>query len=225
MTAPVRVDPITRRRSLSLLTLAPALVFAYGAISGCTIVPKAPSHVHYELGDLGESKPVAGAPIDRTLLIAWSASTFHDGTGLVYSPSPQARSFYQFASWSERPAERIAQLLQRRLAQTRAFRDVASTTASVTGEWLLDLRLEQMYHDNTRPPGTVRVEVFARLVDRKTARTIADRRFLLDEPVEVESASYAVQAFERAVTRWLDESVAWVLASAGIRYENPSAAH
>ncbi len=203
-----------RRRWASRLVVLPALGCAYAALSACSIVPEAPAHVHYELRDLGESAPVGGKALDRTLLVGSFAAAFHDGTGLVYSRSPGARAYYQFASWSERPAERLAQLLQRRLAQTRAFRDVASTTASVTGEWLLDVGLEQMYHDDSRPPGTARLEVFVRLVDRRTAKTIADRRFLYAEPVEIESAAYAVRAFERAVTRWLDETVEWVLNTA-----------
>lgn len=202
-------------RRLSRLLALWALACTYAAMSACTIVPEAPAHMHYELRDLGESKPVGGKALDRTLLIGSSAAAFHDGTGLVYSRLPGALGYYQFASWSERPAERMAQLLQRRVAQTGAFRDVAATTASVTGEWLLDVRLEQLYHDDSRPPGTARLEVFVRLVDRKTAKTIADRRFLHREPVEVESAAYAVQAFERAVTRWLDDTVEWLTTIAG----------
>lgn len=213
MTARRPAFPARRSRLLRPVVIS-ALVCTYAAMSACTIVGEAPAHVHYELRDLGQSTPVGGRALDRTLLIGSTSAAFHDGTGLVYSRSPGARGYYQFASWSERPAERMAQLLQRRLAQTRAFRDVAGTTASVTGEWLLDVKLEQLYHDDSRPPGTARLEVFVRLVDRKTAKTIADRRFLYGEPVEIESAAFAVQAFERAVTRWLDDTVGWVLTTA-----------
>lgn len=170
-----------------------------------------PAEVHYVLRDLGGSQPGAAKP-QRTMLIAWSsASAFYDSTGLAYSRDPGARAWYRFASWSERPAAQLARLLQHRLVQTQAFRDVASTTDSVQGEWLLELELEEMYHDDTTPPGVARISVLARLVDRGQRRTIARQRFDEEEPLQAESASQAVSAFDRATTRLLDALVQWVL--------------
>ena len=122
---------------------------------------------------------------------------------------------YQFASWTERPAGRIARLLVRRLAARDAFADVALSTAPVRGDWLLELQLEQMFHDDVSPPGVARIELSADLVDWSARRAVDRRRFAQQEPLVGETSAQAVAAFNRALARLLDELEAWVLAQAG----------
>ncbi|HEY0879274.1 MAG TPA: ABC-type transport auxiliary lipoprotein family protein [Zeimonas sp.] len=173
---------------------------------------RAPAHVSFQLHDPGESKPLARAPLERVVLVSWSAaSAFYDTTSIVYSRSPGALAYYQLASWSERPAEQIGRLFARRLAGTGVFRDVAAMAATVHADWLVDLQLEEMLHDDATPPGVARISVFARIVDRAARRTIDTRRFREQEPLETESAAGAAQAFEAALGRLLDESVRWVV--------------
>src|SRR5690606_821806 len=187
------------------------------ALPGCVGLGEAPAHVHYELEDRGPTRQASGgAHRARTLLVAGvAASAFEDGTGIAYSRSPGARAHYQFASWTERPAGRIARLLVRRLAAGDAFGDVAMSTAPVRGDWLLELQLEQMFHDDVSPPGVARIELSADLVDWAARRAIGRRRFAQQEPLAAESSAQAVAAFNRALARLLDELEAWVLSHAG----------
>ncbi len=184
--------------------------------SGCVnLGGKAPAHLSYELRDLGESKPASRPKLDRVVLVTWSASSaFYDTTSIAYSRSSGALAYYQLASWTERPAEQLGRLFARRLAGTGAFRDVATVAAPVQGDWLVDVQLEEMLHDDGNPPGVARISVFVRIVDRAARRTIDTRRFLAQEPLKTESADGAVDAFEVALARLLDESVRWVLAEA-----------
>lgn len=202
-----------RRRLLGALGAGPI-----AALAGCIGLPEAPAHVYYELEDAGPvpaaapHMPVRGA---RTLRVSGAAaSAFLDGTGLVYSRAPGARAYYQLASWSERPAVRIARLLERRLAATGAFGDVASAGAPVRAEWLLELQLEQFFHDDVAPPGAARIELAAELIDWSARRPIGRRRFTHGEPLAGESAAHAVAAFNRALARLLDELQAWTTALA-----------
>ncbi|OJX03305.1 MAG: hypothetical protein BGO72_00675 [Burkholderiales bacterium 70-64] len=187
-----------------------------GALAGCVGLGEAPAHVYYELDDLGGgTPPAAGARVEHTLLVAGSAvNGLLDSTALAFSRAAGARQQYQFASWSERPAQRIARLMARRLREAQVFRDVVAETAPVRGDWLLELQLEQLFHDDAAPPGEARIEVTADLVDRLARRSIARRRFVQREPLAGESAAQAVAAFDRALTRLLDEASAWVLAQA-----------
>jgi ABC-type uncharacterized transport system auxiliary subunit len=84
----------------------------------------------------------------------------------------------------------------------------------VRGDWLLELQLEQMFHDDVSPPGVARIEVSAELLDWAGRRAIGRRRFVQQEPLAGESAVQAVAAFNRALARLLDEVQAWVLAQA-----------
>lgn len=213
-----------RRRLLGAIGAAP---FA-AALPGCIGAGQTPAHLYYELDDpgtqarrasAGNASAVPGASIGAsagTLLIdGMAVNAFLDGVAIVYSRVPGARARYQFASWTERPAVRIARLLERRLAASGAFADVASATAPVHGDWLLELRLEQMFHDDGVPPGVARIELVAELADRSARRTIARRHFAQVEALAGESAAQAVAAFGRALSRLLDEAQHWVLAQAG----------
>lgn len=200
-----------RRRLLGAFAAAPLA----GALGGCLGLGEVPAHVYYELDDLGGTPPAAGARVEHTLLVAGSAANgLLDSTALAFSRAAGARQQYQFASWSERPAQRIARLMARRLREAQVFRDVVAETAPVRGDWLLELQLEQLFHDDATPPGEARIEVAVDLVDRLARRSIARRRFAQHEPLTVESAAQAVAAFDRALTRLLDEASAWVLAQA-----------
>jgi ABC-type uncharacterized transport system auxiliary subunit len=201
-----------RRRLIGALGATPVAA----ALPGCIGLREAPAHVHYQLDDRAVAQRAAGGTRNpRTLLVAGvAASAFDDGTGIAFSRAPGARAHYQFASWSERPAGRIARLLVNRLAASEAFGDVASATAAVRGDWLLELQLEQMFHDDVSPPGVARIEVSAELLDWAGRRAIGRRRFVQQEPLAGESAVQAVAAFNLALARLLDEVQAWVLAQA-----------
>lgn len=211
-----------RRKLVVALGAAPLA----SALSGCVGLGEAPAHVYYELDDTaaaarpaqaagGRAGAGAGAARARTLLVAGNAaSAFYDSTGLAYSRSAGARAHYQLARWTERPAGRIARLLEARLAASGAFADVASATAAVRGDWLLELQLEQLYHDDSTPPGVARIELTAELTDWVARRTIGRRRFRQAEPLASESAAQAVAAFGRALGRLLDDAQGWMLAQA-----------
>ena len=201
-----------RRRLIGALGATPVAA----ALPACIGLREAPAHIHYRLDDHAVAQRAAGGTRNpRTLLVAGvAASAFDDGTGIAFSRAPGARAHYQFASWSARPAGRIARLLVNRLAASEAFGDVASATAAVRGDWLLELQLEQMFHDDVSPPGVARIEVSAELLDWAGRRAIGRRRFVQQEPLAGESAVQAVAAFNRALARLLDEVQAWVLAQA-----------
>ena len=185
-------------------------------LPGCVSIGRdAPVHVSYELHDLGRAKPVSRAPLDLVVLVGWTAAnSFYDSTSIVYSRTPGALAYYQLASWSERPTEQLGRLFARRLAAVGLFRDVATLSGPVRGDWLVELELDRMLHDDSNPPGVARVSVFARIVDRRNHRTVDSRRFVEEEPLQAESSAGAVKAFDAAVTRLLDASVAWVVEAA-----------
>lgn len=204
-----------RRRLLA----AAALPLLAAATTGCgnlrgSLRGDAPVHVYYELDDLrGDPPRDGGVRIDQRLLVAGQpGSTLYDSVGMAYSRAPGARSYYQFASWSEQPAQRLTRLAARRLAAMQVFRDVAGVTGAVRGDWLLELQLDQMYHDDLRPPGSARIDVFAELIDWRERQALSRRRFAVSEPLEQENAAAAAAAFNRALTRLLDDLANWVVA-------------
>jgi cholesterol transport system auxiliary component len=187
-------------------------VAAAALLAGCMSLGKVPPRDYYVLNDLGTAAvSMRGTQNDRALLISeTSVSSFYDTQSLVFSRAPGQRAYYQFAAWTERPGSRLTELLIRRLYACGSFRSVTATTAGAKGDLVLNTRLEELYHEASASPGSVRVEMSAVLVDRVQRAIVAQHRFIQSAPAEGDSAPAAVVAFDRAVTALLDEESAWV---------------
>jgi cholesterol transport system auxiliary component len=180
-------------------------------LSGCMSLAKLPPREYYVLDDLGDAVSMRGAQNDRALLISeTSVSPFYDTQSLVFSRAPGQRAYYQFAAWTERPGSRLTELLVRRLYARGSFRSVTATTAGAKGDLVLNTRVEEIYHDASASPGSVRIEMSAELVDRAQHAIVAQRSFTQSAPTGGDTAPAAVVAFDRAVTALLDEESAWV---------------
>jgi cholesterol transport system auxiliary component len=189
--------------------LALALLVQLG---GCMSIPDVPPRDFYVLEDLAKpGTEKSGGEASRVLLVhPASASPFYDTQSLAFSRAPGQRGYYQFAGWTERPARRLTELLTVRIEARGGFRSVASSTAGVRGEILLNLRLEEFYHDAGANPGSARIEVSAELIDIAGRTVLARRRFAQSAPVAEESARAAVAALNRATSALLDELSAWI---------------
>lgn len=189
-----------------------AAVLAAALLSGCASVGNLPPRAYYVLDDLGSTGVTShAARIDRVLLLGEvSVTPFYDTQALVFSRAPGERAYYQFAAWTERPGSTLTRLLTRRLDARGRFRSVAATTAGARGDLVLNVRLEEFYHDASASPGSARVELSAELVDRVQRAIVARHRFARSAPAAADDAAAAVAAFDRAVTGLLDEVSAWV---------------
>ncbi len=190
-------------------------------LAGCLPNPASlPPQQYFVLSDL--ANPAAGKPparaAGRALLINPTVtSPFYDTQSLAYSRAAGQRGYYQFAGWTERPGRRFSELLTRRLEARGAFGSVASTTAGVRGDVLLNTRLEELYQDTGASPGRVVVEVTAEIVDYAERTMVARRRFSQSVATSGDNAAAAVNAFNQAVTALLDEVSTWVEATAATR--------
>lgn len=162
----------------------------------------------------GSTISPAARPIGRELVVAPQPSAaIDDSFALAYSRVPNQRAAYQFASWSDRPSSRLAQLLVDRLAARRAFASVALIGRGVTGDLQLNLTVNDFYHDAAESPGTARVEVLAELIDRTARRLLARKTFVATAPVTQANAAAAAAALSAASRQVLDQLVDWVEAS------------
>jgi cholesterol transport system auxiliary component len=185
---------------------------AAALLAGCMSLGKVPPREYYVLDDLRPAvESIHADPNERALLVSeTSVSPFYDTQSLAFSRVPGQRAYYQFAAWTERPGSRLTELLIHRLYARSSFRSVAATTAGTKGDLVLNTRLEELCHDASASPGSVRIEMSAVLVDRAQRAIVAQRSFAQSAPTGGDSAAAAVDAFDRAVTAMLDEESAWV---------------
>jgi len=184
------------------------------ALSGCVNFGQsanAPGVVYYVLNGAEPAAAPTPVPADAPTLRVLDTTTggFYDSDQLVFSRSADTRGQYQFARWTERPGRRFAELLRARLDRLGRYR-VAPAGGVVHSDLMLDTRLVEFYHDATREPGQVRLELRAELVDLKQRRLLGRHTFEQKVPLTTYDAAGAAQASNLAVSRVLDDVSAWL---------------
>ena len=183
-----------------------SLIIPTVLLAGCVGTGSVPAVQYYVLGNGPES--VSARPVSQrssVLLVSpTSVNAFYDTQRLVFSRSEGQRAYYQFAAWTERPGRAFSELLARRL-------DAPSTTSGIKGDVILHTRLEELYHDASVNPGSVKIAVSAALVDAAGRMVGEAQRFVRSVPVNSENAAGAVDAANRAVSEVLEEIAAWAL--------------
>jgi cholesterol transport system auxiliary component len=174
-------------------------------IAGCVGPANLPAVQYYVLGDVQQTASARRASQGSGVLLVHptSVAAFYDTQRLVFSRAAGQRAYYQFAAWTERPGRALSELLSRRLG-------ASSTTSGVKGDLILHTRLEELYHDASANPGSVKITVSAELVDAAGRLVGERRRFLRSVPASGENAAAAVEAANRAVSEVLGDIAAWV---------------
>ncbi|MCU0803943.1 MAG: ABC-type transport auxiliary lipoprotein family protein [Burkholderiales bacterium] len=189
-----------------------AAVVSVLALGGCVGASSVPPRQFFVLDAPGAAAaPRPTAQLKATLLVAGTTvDSFYDADSLVFSRAAGERQYYQFASWTERPARRIAFLVQRRIEARGGFASVAGLTSGVSGDLLLNVALVDFYHDTAGAPSVVRVAIAAELVDARNRVLLGRRVFTATAPLPSDDARGAVAGFDRATAEALDPLVAWV---------------
>lgn len=199
---------------VAVFALAWSAVLLAGCISVSVGNGESAQQIQYRLSDLAPPPPPAGRTIPRSLVVVAMPSVgIGDTFAMTYSPAPQQRALYQYASWADRPSSRIVQLLVRRIEARGLFASVSELGRGLGGDLSLHVTIDELVHDTASDRG--RLQVRAELIDRTTRTMIARRRFEAAVPVNQENAQGAVDALSRALTTVLDELVPWIEAAAG----------
>jgi cholesterol transport system auxiliary component len=185
-------------------------------LAGCGALPGPAQPVtHYVLNDPGPVMRAAQPRAGVLLLREMDASAFYQEPRLAYSRLPGTRAYYEFARWSELPGKRLTWLLRQRLEAAGVFAVVAPLAGGVVGEYQLNTRLIDFYHEAATPPGVVLLVVEAELVRRSRGELVARRVFIAQTPVASYDAGGAADAMDRGANQVLDEIVLWLAETNG----------
>ncbi|TCJ14711.1 hypothetical protein EZJ19_09000 [Parasulfuritortus cantonensis] len=181
------------------------------ALAGCSALPGPAQPVtYYVLNDPGPVQP-AQAPLPGVLLLReMDVPAFYQEARLAYSRTPGTRGHYEFAYWVEPPAKRLTWLLRQRLEASGAFAGVAPLAGGIVGDYQLNTRLIDFYHDAATPPGNVLLLIEAELVRRDKGSLLGRRIFVAQVPVARYDAAGAAAAMDLATTQVLEDIVAWL---------------
>lgn len=155
-------------------------------------------------------------PVDtrRPLLLLrdTEANVFAHNPRLVYSRAAGTRAYYQYAFWTEAPPKQLQTLLRQRLLASGLYAGVVPLASGVRGDFQLNFRLLDFFHDAAVTPGLARIRLEAELIERGSARLIAQRTFLAQAPLASQDAASAAVALGQASGQALDQLVAWLTA-------------
>jgi cholesterol transport system auxiliary component len=193
------------------------MLLALLALGGCSLPGKPRQAVsYYVLTDPGPVVPSPATHAATLLLREMEAPPFYQDTRLAFSRTPGTRGQYQFAQWSEPVPRRLGWMLRQRLETAGVFRQVAPLGSGVVGDFQLNSRLMDFYHDASQVPGVALATLEAELV-RRADGTLVDRRiFVAQVPLAGYDAAAAADALGLGANQVMDEMVAW-LAQAGGR--------
>lgn len=192
------------RQLLRLLALVAVIPLA-----ACTILPQSPVQQVYLL----PAQPAAmagGQASDRSLRIVQpNSNQFLNGTRIAVQPQGSEITAFSGSRWSD-PAPL---LLRNRLIQefrtNGHFRSVSSDDDNLQADLELggDLSSFQgVYHGDQ---GEVVIRFDARLVRSSDRRAIANRSFVVREPIHGKSMDNVVQAFGLASDKLAAQTLAW----------------
>ena len=205
--------PLHGRRGLLALSAGAPLL---GFLAACALndAPRRDFHLLRDAG-AGAAAPAKAPAIERTLLLDLAASpTLYDSDHMVFSADGISRSYFQFAQWSERPARSLLRLTESRLSAAGPFSSVALSSSGLRGDLLLTLRLDELYLDDARRPGRVRLSFTATLLDWRQRRLIARRSFSGTQDAVTQDAAGLAGAASMVLGALLGELVDWAGASA-----------
>ncbi len=197
-----------RRQTCALICLA-------CVVAGCSLPgarKQAISHFVLETPVTSGPPPVLPAQTVKPVLLLRDAEPggFAESLRLIYSRTPGTQAHYQYAYWNEAPRKRLQVLLRQRLLASGLYAGVVPLGAGVSGDYQLNFRLIDFYHDAGQAPGLARIKLDVELVDRSNARLVAQQVFVGQSVLENPTAVAAAAGLGLATGQAFDAMVAWL---------------
>ncbi len=185
-----------------------ALIFCLSSCS-FSLGSSGDGRAFYVVKELPFQGSVSGHSEKRLRIRYSKANRFIDSHRILFSDDPARLSYYQFASWVDRPPEYLSNLLAAKLEKAKLF-DSVSQYESAASDLLLNTEILELYHDTREKPGQVRIRVSAELLDLTSDSQVAQQTFEKALSVESYDAVGAVRAFEKGLNEIVDEIIIWL---------------
>src|SRR5262249_45153470 len=118
---------------------------------------------------------------------------------IVYGTKHEEMGLYQYARWTEPPADMLHQIIVRQLRGSGRYKEIYSMRSSARGEYILRGHLYDLKEVDTESGLAARLTFEADLVDAKTRTTFGPHPYPHDEPVASKDVPSVVDALNRNV--------------------------
>lgn len=182
------------------------------ALAGCSLPGAREQAIRYFVLQTPDVAPVTASDASRPVLLLRDAEAgvFVQSLRLIYSRVPGTQAYYQYAFWTEPPPKRLQMLLRQRLLASGLYGGVVPLGAGVQGDYQLNFRLLDFYHNVATTPGQSIVKLEADLVERGSGRLLAQRTFAAQAVLPSQDAAAAAAGLGRASGEVIEAMMVWL---------------
>ncbi len=177
-------------------------------MAGCGSTPPAPEDHYYRLAATGQA--FGRWRFDRPVRVLMpEADSLYHGRAMLYARSgtPLELHRYRYRFWTAPPPRMLVRLTKERLG----------SHAAEAGEQALELALRIRHFEVEQGrPSAARLGITAVLRDPQAGCVLFDRKYDYREPAEAPTHYALVQAFQRAVDRYLADLAADLAKASGV---------
>lgn len=178
--------------------------------TGCSVVRPATSE--YTILPAYASENKVTPAIKATLKLAATRSIPSLAcTQFYYLKDATRIDAYLYSRWSDSPAGMIDRALYSSMQNQQLFESLIPAASSAATDLLLESNLDAFYHrftDNIKSEGFI--DITYRLIDPKTKKIIASKRFIIREPSVSPDAKGGVEALNNATRSLCSQCIAWL---------------
>lgn len=176
---------------------------------GCS--SKAPSVNEYTL----LSPPILvkqGTPkSSKSLSIASGKSIASLSTkNIIYLHENGETAPYLYSRWSDTPTVLIQRALLSSLYEENLFASLSPAISSAQADWMLESDLNAFYHRFSKNASDGYIDITYRLIDARTKRPIATKRFTISSPSSSMDARGGVEALKNSTLELNRQVILWL---------------
>lgn len=175
-------------------------------LSSCSIFPpvKTDNYTSYVINTVPDVTRQSSG--HKTLYVSQvAANPFYDTNEMAYSTQPYQVDYFAKNKWSEPPAKMLRPLIIQSLQNTKHFHAVTSTTSSVSYDYILNVKLIELRQLFICKSSFVILKINAEIINARSGKIIASRRFVIRKSVRYLSPFGGVVAINKAVEEMLKE--------------------
>lgn len=176
---------------------------------GCSTTT--PSVAEYTLFT-SQTLPSRSAPLSAKTLSVASSKTFSSlsGKNLVYLRDNGESAPYLYSRWSDSPSVLLQRSLLKALYEHSLFASASPSPSLAQYDWVLESDLDAFYHRFSGDGSDGYIDITYRLIDARTKRPLAAKRFIVSSPSPSMEAKGGVEALKNATHELNAQCIAWL---------------
>jgi cholesterol transport system auxiliary component len=176
------------------------------ALAGCALAAGSRPPTTYDL--VAPRSFVAAHKAASWQLVVYEPTAIHalETDRLMVRPTADQVSYYKGVAWSDR----LPRLVQARIIETFQNSGAVRTVSATSGQYALATDLRAFQIDVSSGKAIAEIELFAKLVNVNTGRTLASKSFSARVPAATDSPRDAIAALNQGFTEVLQDTTTWV---------------